>query len=89
MAQISIEGMFDNLARTKGREHGDLKMSIKADAILDFKNRWGGNAFNKFLFGIYFKVKEKEFEGKYLVAIYNAASGLHAAIKKNLGLEVS
>ena len=89
MGEIKVDGVFKNLKRSKTKDFGDVKISIKAAIILDYDNKWGKNSFNKFLFKIYTAVKKEEFKNKYTTPLWKDTSEIYNTIKESFGLVVS
>ena len=79
-----IELNFENLKKVKGHDLGDLKGKIVATQKLDYKNRWGKNKFNKFLFNVYLKIKKEDFKQKYTILIITETNEIYDFIKGEL-----
>ncbi len=86
---ISIEFNFENLSKVKGRDHGDYSIKIVGDVIIDYKNGWGMNSFNKFLLGLYAKVKDSEIKSKYIIPMIKDITEIQDYMKSEFGFYVS
>lgn len=82
--EISIEFNFINLTRSKNKDHGDADIKVVGKQVLDYHNKWGMSAFNKFLFKIYKIIKKNEFEAKYTVRLIKDATKIFDMIKETL-----
>ncbi len=80
-AEIKTDFKFSSMSRGKEGDRGNGSVSVKASITLDKENNWGKNIFNKFLFEIYTKIKEKEYEKKYIVPIASDAQEIYNTIK--------
>ncbi len=82
--EMTVEAIFTNIQRVKGIDKGDLRIVIKGKQVLDYKNRWGINKFNRFLFEIYLKIKKKEFLNTYSIKVVTEVNALYDYLKDNL-----
>ncbi len=82
--EITIDFSFENLDRSKKKDHGNAEVAVKAKQIFDYHNKWGMNVFNKFLFGIYKTIKKKEFEEKYTKRLFDDSTLIFDKIKEVL-----
>jgi len=84
---IEIDILFEKLEKVKGRFIGNGTINYIVNLTYDYKNRWGGTAFNSFLFSIYLKVMKWPLENKYLIP-YSIIEGneIFDFIKEELGL---
>lgn len=87
--EISLDFNFENLSKVAGKDHGDCKIAIKGKVTLDYKNRWGMTAFNRFLLNLYSKVKDGEMKSKYMGPLIKDANEMHDFIKDKFGFYVA
>jgi len=88
--KFEIETFFFILEiKKKGkRETAKVKINVEAKRILDYKDKWQGNAFNKFLFFVYnnYIIKNK-IEKVYEDKLFNELMEYTGMIKGVLGLQ--
>jgi|SRR3989338_4588000 len=65
--EISVAVVFEKLEKVKNKYIGEGTLTYAVDLIYDYKNRWGKNKFDKFLFSLYMKIMKWTFENKYLI----------------------
>jgi len=83
-SEISLTVSFREVQKVKGIEKGEIKIEIIGKQVLDYKNRWANNSFNRFLFKIYLKIKKKEFLHKYTIKVGTEVSELYNYLKDGL-----
>ena len=86
---IDLDLDFGNLSKVKVLDHGNCKVTISGKVIFDYKNRWGMKKFDKFLLGMYLKVKDPEMKRKYIIPLIKDGNEIHDSIKNNFGFYVS
>jgi len=72
---------FENLKKIKGLHKGDLALTIKPALTLDYKHRWGNNAFNKFFFNLYRKVFQDDLKKRYFGNVVRDTAEVYDYIK--------
>ena len=87
--QMEFEFNFENLSKIKGKDHGDCGIKIKCRQTIDYKNRWGKTALNRFLLGVYSKVIDGEVKKKYIIPLINDSNTMHDCIKELFGFYIA
>lgn len=83
-ATITVSAQFMHVNKVKGIDKGEVTIDITGKYFIDFKNRFENNAFNRFLFKIYLKIKKKEFFVKYLLRTAGEVGQIYNYLKDNL-----
>ncbi len=86
---IDVEFKFDGINKIKGVEHGTCNVEIKSEVELDYRNRWGKNKFNKFIFMLYSKIKDEDFKKIYIIPTIKNSTEIQEFIKEKFGFYVA
>ena len=82
--EISIEFNFDRLEKVKTKFIGDGIVTFVTKIHLDYKNKWGKNKTDRFLYKLYQKIMKWKFESMYIVPGVIEGNQLYGYIKDEL-----
>ena len=82
MADMDIEFMFVNMKKIKNHYKGDLKLSIRPVVKLDWKHKWGRNAFSLFLLNLYRVVFLDNMKKNYIIPVIKDSWEIYDHVKE-------
>ena len=82
--EINIEFNFDRLEKIKTKYVGDGIVNFTTSIKYDYKNKWGKNKTDMFLYNLYKKVMKWKFETMYIVPGIIDGNQLYGYIKDEL-----